>query len=173
MRPYKGVDVLLEAFREIEGAELWVVGMPRMDMAPLRRLAEGCAGTVRFVERFITDPEIPAYFRRAEVVVLPYREIEQSGVLYTALAFGNAIVASAVGGFVEVGERDGALRLVPPGAPEPLAQALTELVADPAPAPSSPPPRPEPRLGPVFVGGGRRANARALPPPGRGMIGRW
>ena len=131
VRPYKGVDVLLEAFREVEGAELWVVGMPRMDMAPLRRLAEGCEGKVRFVERFITDPEIPAYFRRADVVVLPYREIEQSGVLYTALAFGNAIVASAVGGFVEVGERDGALRLVPPGAPEPLAEALTELVADP------------------------------------------
>jgi glycosyltransferase involved in cell wall biosynthesis len=131
VRPYKGVDVLLEAYREIEGAELWVVGMPRMDMAPLRRLAEGCAGTVRFVERFITDPEIPAYFRRAEVVVLPYRDIEQSGVLYTALAFGNAIVASAVGGFVEVGERDGALRLVPPGDPTELARALTELVADP------------------------------------------
>ena len=33
LRPYKGVDVLLEAFREIEGAELWIVGMPRMDLA--------------------------------------------------------------------------------------------------------------------------------------------
>ncbi len=132
VRPYKGVDVLLRAFRELEGAELWVVGMPRMDMTELRRLAAECAAPVRFVERFITDPEIPAYFRRADVVVLPYRAIEQSGVLYTALAFGNAIVASAVGGFTEVGERDGALRLVPPGDPEPLAAALGELLADPA-----------------------------------------
>ena len=132
VRPYKGVDVLLEAFRELEGAELWIVGMPRMDMAPLRALAARCAAPVRFVERFITDPEIPAYFRRADVVVLPYRAIEQSGVLYTALAFGNAIVASSVGGFTEVGERDGAVRLVPPGEPAPLAEALANLIADPA-----------------------------------------
>jgi glycosyltransferase involved in cell wall biosynthesis len=132
VRPYKGIDVLLEAFRELEGAELWVVGMARMDLEPLRLLAERCAATVRFVDRFITDPEIPAYFRRADVVVLPYRAIEQSGVLYTALAFGKAIVASSVGGFTEVGERDAAIRLVPPGEPEPLAEALAKLIGDPA-----------------------------------------
>ena len=130
IRPYKGVDVLLEAFGRISGAELWIVGMPRMDLAPLRRLAERCEGTVRFVDRFITDPEIAAYFRRADVVALPYRRIEQSGVLYTALAFGKAIVASSVGGFTEVGERDGAIRLVAPGEAAELAEALSELVGD-------------------------------------------
>ena len=132
VRPYKGVDVLLEAFAEVSGAELWVVGMPRMNLAELRRLAERCPGTVRFVDRFITDPEIPAFFRRADLVVLPYRRIEQSGVLYTALAFGNVIVASAIGGFTEIGERDAALRLVPPGDPPALAAELTELLGDPA-----------------------------------------
>jgi glycosyltransferase involved in cell wall biosynthesis len=131
VRPYKGVDVLLEAFTRIEGVELWIVGMARMDLAPLRRLAERCRGTVRFVDRFITDPEIPAFFRRADVVALPYRRIEQSGVLYTALAFGKPIVASAIGGFTEVGDRDHALRLVPPGDPGALAEALGELLADP------------------------------------------
>ncbi len=131
VRPYKGVDVLIEAFGQVEGAELWIVGMPRMDLTPLRALAERCPGTVRFVDRFITDPEIPAYFRRADIVALPYRAIEQSGVLYTALAFGNAIVASAIGGFTEIGERDGALRLVPAGDPAALGEALGELVADP------------------------------------------
>jgi glycosyltransferase involved in cell wall biosynthesis len=131
IRPYKGVDLLLEAFRELTGAELWIVGMPRMDLAPLRALAGRCRATVRFVDRFITDPEIPAYFRRADLVVLPYREIEQSGVLYTALAFGTPIVASAVGGFIEVGERDGALRLVAPGDRDALGAALAELLADP------------------------------------------
>lgn len=132
LRPYKGIDVLLEAFRELDGAELWIVGMPRMDLAPLRRRAERCAATVRFVDRFITDPEIPAYFRRADVVALPYRRVEQSGVLYTALAFGNAIVATAVGGFPELAEREGALRLVAPADPVALATALAELIADPA-----------------------------------------
>jgi glycosyltransferase involved in cell wall biosynthesis len=130
IRPYKGVDVIIEAFREIEGAELWIVGMPRMDITPLERLAERCRARVRFVPRFVTDREIPAYFRRADIVALPYRAIEQSGVLYTALAFGNAIVASAVGGFTEVGERDGALRLVPPGDVAALRAALAELLGD-------------------------------------------
>src|SRR3954454_9625313 len=36
LRPYKGLDVLLEAWRGIEHAELWVVGMPRMDTRALR-----------------------------------------------------------------------------------------------------------------------------------------
>ena len=95
LRPYKGLDVLLEAFGSVEGAELWVVGMPRMPVEPLRDLAARARGTVRFVPRFVTDPEIPAFFRRADVVVLPYREIDQSGVLYTALAFARPLVLSA------------------------------------------------------------------------------
>ena len=63
-------------------------------------------------------------------MVLPYREIDQSGVLYTALAFGKPMVLSAVGGFVEVAERHGAARLVPPGDPAALAGALSELLSD-------------------------------------------
>jgi glycosyltransferase involved in cell wall biosynthesis len=129
VRPYKGTDVLLEAFRRIEGAELWIVGMPRMPMGELRELARRAPGTVRFVDRFVPDPEIPAFMRRADLVVLPYRNIEQSGVLYTALAFGRPLVLSSVGGFPEIAE-GGAARLVPPEDPEALADALGELLAD-------------------------------------------
>jgi glycosyltransferase involved in cell wall biosynthesis len=132
LRPYKGIDVLLEAFRDVPGAELWIVGMPRMPVEPLREAAKQAGGTVRFVPRFVTDHEIPAYFERADVVVLPYREIDQSGVLYTALGFGKPLVLSSVGGFTEVGERHGAARLVPPGDAGALAQALNDLVSDDA-----------------------------------------
>jgi glycosyltransferase involved in cell wall biosynthesis len=120
---------LLEAFRKVEGAELWVVGMPRMPMDDLRELARAAPGTVRFVDRFVTDPEIPAFMRRADVVVLPYRNIEQSGVLYTALAFGRPLVLSSVGGFAEIAAQ-GAARLVPPEDADTLAGALRELLAD-------------------------------------------
>jgi glycosyltransferase involved in cell wall biosynthesis len=129
VRPYKGTDVLLEAFQRVEGAELWIVGMPRMPMDELRELADRAPGRVRFVDRFIPDAEIPAFMRRADLVVLPYRNIEQSGVLYTALAFGRPLILSSVGGFTEVGER-GAARLVPPGNADALAVALGELLAD-------------------------------------------
>ncbi len=132
LRPYKGVDVLIEAFDGIEGAELWVVGRPWMDVEPLRAAAARVGGTVRFVDRFVAEDELPAYFRRADVVALPYRDIDQSGVLYTALAFGKAIVASAIGGFSEVAEDHGAIVPVPPGDPTALRTALATLVADPS-----------------------------------------
>jgi glycosyltransferase involved in cell wall biosynthesis len=131
LRPYKGLDVLLEAFAAVEGAELWIVGSPRMDLEPLRAAARRAPGRVRFLTRFVEDAEIPALLRRAELLVLPYRDAEQSGVLYAGLAFGKPMVLSAVGGFPEVAAT-GAARLVPPGEPDALAAALTELVGDPA-----------------------------------------
>jgi glycosyltransferase involved in cell wall biosynthesis len=128
MRPYKGIEVLLEAWRGIADAELWIAGMPRMDIAPL--LAAAPPG-VRFVPRFIGDEELPAYFRRADLVVLPYREIDQSGVLFTALAFGRPLLLSDVGGFSEMA-RTGAARTVPPGDAGALHGALVELLGDPS-----------------------------------------
>jgi glycosyltransferase involved in cell wall biosynthesis len=126
IRDYKGVDVLLRAWRSVPGeAELWIVGMPRVDMAPLRALA---SERVRFVSRFVDDSELPAFFRRADLVVLPYRDADQSGVLYTALAFGKPLVLSDVGGFGELGVG----RLVPPGDEQALAAAIGELLADSA-----------------------------------------
>ena len=131
LRPYKGIDVLLEAFREIDDAELWIAGMPRMPLDSLREGARRTPGMVRIVPRFVPDREIAAYFRRADLVVLPYREIEQSGVLYTALAFGKPIVLSEVGGFAELAA-EGAARAVPPGDPVALRAAIRELLADDA-----------------------------------------
>lgn len=131
LRPYKGLDTLLEAFRRVRGAELWIVGNPRMDLEPLRALAAEAPGRVRFLTRFIDDAEIPTIFRRADVVVLPYRDAEHSGVLYTGLAFGKPLVLSAVGGFPEVAA-GGAAQLVPPEDPAALAAALDPLVNDDA-----------------------------------------
>jgi glycosyltransferase involved in cell wall biosynthesis len=131
LRPYKGLDTLLEAFRDVEGAELWIVGNPRMDAEALRRLAAEAPGRVRLLTRFVEDAEIPAIFRRADLVVLPYRNAEHSGVLYTALAFGKPMVLSSVGGFPEIAEA-GAARLVPPEDPAALGSALTELTGDSA-----------------------------------------
>jgi glycosyltransferase involved in cell wall biosynthesis len=131
LRPYKGIDVLLEAFRRVEGAELWIAGNPRMDVEPLRRLAAEAPGRVRFLPRFVEDAEIPAIMRRADLVALPYRDAEHSGVLYAALAFGKPLVLSAVGGFPEVAQQ-GAARLVPPEDPQALAATLNELLGDDA-----------------------------------------
>ncbi len=131
IRPYKGVDVLINAFREIEDAELWIVGRPLgMAVGDLRELAGSVRATVRFVDRYVADAELAAYFRRADVVALPYRDAEQSGVLFTALAFGKAVVMTDVGGFPELAA-DGVGTLVPPNDPAGLATALNAVLADP------------------------------------------
>lgn len=130
LRPYKGVDVLLDAFAAVEGAELWIVGNPRMDLADLKARAEKLGGRVRWLPRFVKDTEIPAIMRAADLLVLPYRDGEQSGVLYTGLAFGKPMVISDVGGLGDVAREHDAARLVEPGDVEGLADALTELVED-------------------------------------------
>jgi glycosyltransferase involved in cell wall biosynthesis len=130
IRPYKGVDLLLEAFREVRGAELWVVGRPfGADMATLEEAARRCEATVRFVPRFVPDEAVPAIFRRADLVVLPHRDAEQSGVLFTALAFAKAVLMSDAGGFGEVAAL-GAGRTFPAGDVQALAEGLTELLDD-------------------------------------------
>ncbi len=41
LRPYKGLETLLEAWRGVDGAELWIVGRPRMPLEPLRAAGAG------------------------------------------------------------------------------------------------------------------------------------
>ena len=132
MRPYKGIDVLLDAWRgaageaPIEDAELLIAGMPRMDISELRAAAPA---NVSFDPHFVGDQELPAYFERADLVVLPYLQADQSGVLFTALAFGKPLLLSDVGGFPEM-QSTGAARIVKAGDARALGKALREMLAD-------------------------------------------
>jgi glycosyltransferase involved in cell wall biosynthesis len=131
LRPYKGIDVLLDAWRRLGDAqaELWIVGRPRM---PVDGVLGAAPPSVKWVTRFVSDPELVACFRRADVVVLPYLRTDRfdfSGVLATALAFAKPAVLSDVGGFDEVAEA-GAARVVPPEDAAALADALGNLLAD-------------------------------------------
>jgi glycosyltransferase involved in cell wall biosynthesis len=136
MRPYKGIELLLDAWGGVAGAaglppiadaELWIAGLPKMDISLLRARAPD---NVRFDARFIDDRELARYFERAELVVLPYLQADQSGVLFTALAFGRPLLLSDVGGFPEFARDTGAARVVPAGDARALGAALRELLAD-------------------------------------------
>jgi glycosyltransferase involved in cell wall biosynthesis len=130
IRPYKGIDTLLEAWRGITGAELWIAGRPMMDVAPLQAAAPP---GVRFLPRFTSEAEQAALFRAADIVVAPYQNAGRfgfSGVLATALAFGKPIVTTDVGGFQELVELGGA-RAVPAGDSAALHDALAALIEAP------------------------------------------
>jgi len=137
LRPYKGIDVLIRAAEQLAAPtgqaapELWIVGNPRMDLTELRERTARLRLDVRWLPRFIEDSEIPAIMRRADVLVLPYLDGEQSGVLYTGIAFGKAMVVSDVGGIGEVAHEHGLARLVEPGDADQLGEELARLVVGP------------------------------------------
>jgi glycosyltransferase involved in cell wall biosynthesis len=135
---YKGLDVLIRAFALLPGdllarTQLLVAGSPNTDIASLQQLARDLGIEQRMVWKlgYIREKEVPQLFRSASIVALPYRAIDQSGVLMTAMAFGKAIVASRTGGFPEV-IKDGVHGiLVTPGDVKELAAALLDLLANP------------------------------------------
>ncbi|PYU09141.1 MAG: hypothetical protein DMG37_24220, partial [Acidobacteria bacterium] len=70
------------------------------------------------------------YFRRATVVVLPYIEASQSGVIPMAYSAGKPVVATTVGGLPEMVENGRTGYLVPPGDSAQLAEGVTKLLLD-------------------------------------------
>ncbi len=92
-------------------------------------LPTGQPGVV-FLPRYLSDAELAATLRRADAVVLPYRRIDNSGVLAAALAFAAPLVMSDVGGFGELHRRDGVGELVEPGDAAGLAATLARVLGD-------------------------------------------
>jgi glycosyltransferase involved in cell wall biosynthesis len=137
LRRYKGLDVLLRALpavaREIPEVRLVVAGHPFDPVEPSQELAEelGVNGRVDWQLGFVPEAEVPGLFERAALVVLPYRELESSGVLATALGRGRPAVVSDIGALGPTVREFEAGRVVPPDDPDALAAACVELLADP------------------------------------------
>lgn len=135
--PYKGVDLLLEAWREVEAArgEAYLVvagtGAPEL-LAALREQASAAElKRVRLHQRFITTEELVALYRAADVVVYPYRAITTSGALATGLSFAKTILASDLPVFRELLVDGESASLVPVEAAA-IAQGLARLLGDAA-----------------------------------------
>jgi glycosyltransferase involved in cell wall biosynthesis len=138
LRPDKGLDVLIEALpllaARVPGARLEVVGSPRMPIEPLQARASelGVADRVSWDLRFVSDAEAAAAFARASAICLPYREIENSGVLAEALRRNLVPVTTAVGGLPEILTRYDLPPPVPIDDAPALAQRLAEALTDEA-----------------------------------------
>lgn len=142
LRPYKGIDLLLEALARLDAEdrarlEIVIAGEPLMDIAPFEaRIAREELGVTLIPRRFDED-EMMALLATGDAFVFPYREIEASGVLFMVQGLARWIVASRLGAFAEAIEDGESGRLVPPGDPAALAEALREI-ARVAPRPSRP-----------------------------------
>ncbi|MBZ0307712.1 MAG: glycosyltransferase family 4 protein [Anaerolineae bacterium] len=135
LQKYKGLPVLLEAFEQVRAempeTRLLVAGYVS------RTVPEGILPRLQnhpFIHtdlRFIPDAEVPAYFAAADITVLPYMYVTQSGVALAALTQGCPMVASDVGGLSDVVIPEETGLLVPPNDAPALAQTLLTLLKNP------------------------------------------
>jgi glycosyltransferase involved in cell wall biosynthesis len=136
IREYKGLDVLLEAWpgvvRARRRARLVVAGDP-VRLAPARRgELEAWATRLGAIHRFayVPFPEVTRYFAAADVLVMPYRHVSQSGVLFLALSLGLPVVATRVGGLPEVLRDGDSALLVPADSAAALGDAVARVLGD-------------------------------------------
>lgn len=138
VRPYKGLDVLVDAMPRVSArvpevhalvaGEFW--RSPGDYLRRARRL--GVADRITIREGYVPNEDVGRLFSAAELVVMPYREATQSGVVTLATAFGLPIVGTDVGGLPEVILHERTGLIVPPNDPEALADAIVRCLTDEA-----------------------------------------
>jgi glycosyltransferase involved in cell wall biosynthesis len=141
--PRMGLDVLLDAWREVASATdlpmlLLIAGVgPSRDELEAQTQRLGLSGSVRFIGR-VDDADLVSLYRAADVSVVPSVALEGYGlVVLESLATGTPVIASAVGGLSEaLGSFDKGL-LVPPGDRHALADRLLSVIGGTRPLPSA------------------------------------
>jgi glycosyltransferase involved in cell wall biosynthesis len=137
IRPYKGIDDLIEAFAQVAGehpeADLLIAGKPWTDWEPYRAriAAHGLEGRIHTWLDYIPEERIRLYFGAADLVVLPYTHFDaQSGVGAVALPYRKPLIVSSVGGLPDWVDEQ-AEWIVPPCDPGALAERLRLFLDDP------------------------------------------
>lgn len=132
IRPYKGIEVLLDAVRGMEGlhevrltiagdiwgdAERWLTEIDRRGLRDKIDLRGG----------YVPDEEVGALFAEHHVIVAPYRSATQSGVIPLAYAASRPVVATRVGGLTDQVEDGVTGALCAPGDPDSLRRAIMRV----------------------------------------------
>lgn len=106
----KGLDLLIKIVLELLEMDnkyfLLIGGNPRKGNEEYLKNIIGLINSshvqnIKYQLSFIHDEEIPYFFKAADCIVLPYKTVYQSGVLYLAYSFGIPVIASNVGNFNE------------------------------------------------------------------------
>ena len=104
IKPTKGLDILLEAMKGLT-CKLIVAGRPRrssLNDVQSTLNAIGQEGRLYSMIRYISNDERDLLFKAADVIVLPYKRIYQSGVLLMAMSYGLPVIVSDLEAFREV-----------------------------------------------------------------------
>jgi glycosyltransferase involved in cell wall biosynthesis len=132
---YKGLDVFYEAAQliaeRIPGVRFVVAGRPVAGYEPPSAPWLGGGAVIEVRDRYLSTGEAAGLFRSAAVVVCPYLDATQSGVVLTAFAFGVPVVATATGGLPEYVVHNRRGILVPVGDARALADAVCRILEEP------------------------------------------
>jgi alpha-maltose-1-phosphate synthase len=132
IRDYKGLPLLYEAYlrviQSVPKARLIIAGEGSLGaLKPSLESLPNC----EIHNQYIPDEKVSSYFERSSIVVCPYTEASQSGVIPVAYAFKKPVVATRVGCLPESVEDGETGYLVPPNDPVALADSLISLLRDP------------------------------------------
>ena len=134
IREYKGLDILLEAFRTLDdNYQLIIAGEPYGSFDKYQKIIESLPGKERvFMDlKYIKDSEVSDYFSAADVAVLPYRSATQSGISSVSYHFEVPMIVTDVGGLKEtIGDRGTGI-VAEKGNPEAIAEEIMKYFADP------------------------------------------
>ena len=130
---YKGLHVLLDASErvrhDLQDLKLVIAGRgPALDELMPRLTHDH----IQLRDGFIPDRAVAQLFLDTELVVLPYVEASQSGILALAAAFGRPVIVSDVGEIGTLVRSTGMGLIVPPGDPDALAAAIRQVLSNPS-----------------------------------------
>ena len=131
VRPYKGLDLLLEAMADLKDTDvrLTVVGEFWEGHEQIERQIHelGLEDRVDLVARYVDDAEAAEYFDRADAVVLPYRSATGTGIIPLAYHYEKPVLVTDVGGLPDVVSDGETGLIVEPNSPGSLATAVRQL----------------------------------------------
>jgi glycosyltransferase involved in cell wall biosynthesis len=136
LMPYKGLELLFAAApavaAQVADVQFIIAGGPVKNycVPPSPSLPNG--GTIKVIPEYVDTVTLARLLEQARVVVCPYAQATQSGVVLTAFGFGKPVVATAVGGIPEYVLEGKTGLLVPPGDSLALAEAIARILLDQA-----------------------------------------
>ncbi len=130
--PYKGIEYLIDAINILnnnKGIKVKTIiagsGKVYFDTQRFDEL------NLVLINKYLCTEELVDLIQRAKIIVCPYTDATQSGVLMTAYAFNKPVIASKVGGFLDFVYEGLTGKLIQPRNSYDLAEALYELLSSP------------------------------------------
>lgn len=126
---YKGIEYLIEAINIVSkksiNVKLIIAG--KGDIDSIRSIANRNPN-IKIINRYIPTYELVELILNSSIIVCPYIDASQSGVVQTAYAFNKPVIATNVGGLAEVVKSNFTGTIIPPYCSAALASAIMDLI---------------------------------------------